>query len=464
LEYQYGSLQGLPTGTIRLLELLPGQVSEQIRCHLRIATVNDDFQALSYVWGTDPAIHPIEVENKLFYLRQNLFDGLIHVRNPIESQVFWADAICVNQEDSAERSSQVMLMSQIFGNATLVVAWLGTNPNYTDRLLRAPPVLVEHAAGSDTGHPNCVLQPSEPAYNMSELVTFLENEIPLLSHLISRPYWTRMWIVPEIVLARRLKLQYGQYRVTWDRLSSWWALIRTWDKEGFSARQATELSHYKLLMRLSALEHLENYREDYLRGESSKGATRQSFFDLITSNVFRQCTDPRDKIIPLLGLAWRLFGNGEETRVTLEYYKMSETQLYQHVIDICQISVTVDELLQLVRRASKVAESLLSEFTQLSTIKETTLIETRLTAEKARLTAEKARLDAELERLEVGTAPLKAESAKLKADVARLKADVALFEADVTRLEARVAGLKALSEAARDRLNSYIKAREVGEL
>ncbi|KAG5807705.1 hypothetical protein H9Q74_007679 [Fusarium xylarioides] len=37
----------------------------------------------------------------------------------------WIDAICINQDDIAERNSQVAMMSQIYGSARCVVAWLG---------------------------------------------------------------------------------------------------------------------------------------------------------------------------------------------------------------------------------------------------------------------------------------------------------------------------------------------------
>ena len=37
----------------------------------------------------------------------------------------WIDAICINQKDLAERSSQVAIMSEIHAKASVVNAWLG---------------------------------------------------------------------------------------------------------------------------------------------------------------------------------------------------------------------------------------------------------------------------------------------------------------------------------------------------
>lgn len=38
---------------------------------------------------------------------------------------FWADAICINQQDIKERTQQVQLMGQIYGSAETVYSWLG---------------------------------------------------------------------------------------------------------------------------------------------------------------------------------------------------------------------------------------------------------------------------------------------------------------------------------------------------
>ena len=37
----------------------------------------------------------------------------------------WIDSICVNQQDLKERSSQVLRMADIYGQAERVIAWLG---------------------------------------------------------------------------------------------------------------------------------------------------------------------------------------------------------------------------------------------------------------------------------------------------------------------------------------------------
>ncbi|PMD41897.1 hypothetical protein L207DRAFT_376642, partial [Hyaloscypha variabilis F] len=41
----------------------------------------------------------------------------------------WYDALCVNQEDNAERGHQVMLMRYIYYRADQTIVWLGESAN-----------------------------------------------------------------------------------------------------------------------------------------------------------------------------------------------------------------------------------------------------------------------------------------------------------------------------------------------
>lgn len=85
--YEYQPLEDEPHGTIRLLKLLPGKAPEQIACQLQQATVDEDFIAISYVWGTDPVTERISVNGQSFYVRQNLHQCLLHIRDESSEKV-----------------------------------------------------------------------------------------------------------------------------------------------------------------------------------------------------------------------------------------------------------------------------------------------------------------------------------------------------------------------------------------
>jgi hypothetical protein len=87
------------------------------------------YEALSYVWGNDEdnviTSQRIELNNHIFYITPNLHAALVNLRNHYLDRVLWVDAICINQEDIAEKSKQIQLMRKIYAQAGRVIIWLG---------------------------------------------------------------------------------------------------------------------------------------------------------------------------------------------------------------------------------------------------------------------------------------------------------------------------------------------------
>jgi hypothetical protein len=128
--YQYRPLKA--PHMIRLMTLLPGTFSSDIRVFLHTKRFEEhsksNFEALSYAWGT--TVDPVNIfVGKTGYhtlsVTQNLAEALPYLRYEKRPRVLWIDAICVNQQDLEERSSQVKRMPDIYSRATRVVVWLG---------------------------------------------------------------------------------------------------------------------------------------------------------------------------------------------------------------------------------------------------------------------------------------------------------------------------------------------------
>ena len=157
--YTYSAL---PTPTsIRLLKLRSDPAPE-IQCSLHLADLHDPprYDALSYIWGDprDPIFQTIapgqyrrryEVicDHRTIVVAENLYHALqklksMKSRKPTltdgstVSDYVWIDAICVNQQDTAERGSQVAVMDQIYVKSHRVIAWLGKMNQYTDRAVK----------------------------------------------------------------------------------------------------------------------------------------------------------------------------------------------------------------------------------------------------------------------------------------------------------------------------------------
>jgi hypothetical protein len=85
-----------------------------------------DYQALSYVWGQELALHPFRVnEGEMVFIRPNLFHALHRMRLESEPLHLWIDSICIDQANEKERNLQVQRMGDIFRQAKNVWIWLG---------------------------------------------------------------------------------------------------------------------------------------------------------------------------------------------------------------------------------------------------------------------------------------------------------------------------------------------------
>lgn len=185
--------------SVRLLELLPSE-SGPISCILWTATMNDlpDYTAVSYLWGDPRRTDTILVNDCLFTVRQNIWNLLDHIRREGYQGSLWIDAICINQSSNTERSSQVALMGDIYSKAASVLSWLGLgNSSIAQAMMQLPQMVVENQWTSEH---------------------WTEHFLIGMEGLLSRTYWTRVWIFQEFVLARELIVRCGNHWISAEML------------------------------------------------------------------------------------------------------------------------------------------------------------------------------------------------------------------------------------------------------
>lgn len=188
-------------GQIRLLRILPTSTNDDICCLLEHAELEDDrYICLSYMWGTDPATHTIRINGRSFMVRSNLYHFLQKARvkysltdlrhsdlggNDIIDTIFdplqdrlWIDAICINQSNDHERAQQVRMMADIYSSARSVLVHLGST-------IQIP------APANGEYLRDCINSTKDWPMNLCKQVSIV-------------PYWHRMWIVQEILLAKKV--------------------------------------------------------------------------------------------------------------------------------------------------------------------------------------------------------------------------------------------------------------------
>jgi hypothetical protein len=125
--YVYSPLPSV--NSIRLLCLRPGVSDEPISGYLII--IGDyvsapEYHSLSYCWGDVNDTTGLTCNGMLLTVTKSLYAGLHSLRKKVQSQLVWADAICINQDDILERNQQVSIMNQIYLRASRVYIWIGS--------------------------------------------------------------------------------------------------------------------------------------------------------------------------------------------------------------------------------------------------------------------------------------------------------------------------------------------------
>jgi hypothetical protein len=197
------------------------QAEGAISCRLERVRLSQNpvFFALSYAWGDGDTRKPLLVNGHPFRATQNLHNALSQIRqhaptlqkivrreSASESWTFqlWVDALCINQEDVDERSSQVPRMKDVYARAYNVLAWLGTTEEAS---LRADGYSLFLHEAFRLKRTDPLLEPTGP--KLSEYLNEWGEDRAYIElfmvpfQVTSLPWFDRVWVIQEYALARR---------------------------------------------------------------------------------------------------------------------------------------------------------------------------------------------------------------------------------------------------------------------
>ena len=340
---------------IRLLQILPGEPDDNLNCSLRVADLDDGgtvFTALSYTWGLDQSqeIRMFYINHQPFHIFANLHDFLCQLRARSCDHDLFADAISINQADVEEKNKQVALMGQIYTSADRVFEWLGREGDGSGELIDHLNVL--SSLFGKTCHrgqrvqedgPQALKPYHNPITNTLDhqlLQTMTGNNgIPgpavdiweTYLRLLKRPYWNRIWIVQELLLAQNeILLLCGDRLISWSVLSApadYKALID--DEDNLRAYKCTSFCKFSTIKAENKEQSLEALLSDF--GQMG-------------------CTDVRDRVFAFLGLL-----RGKHRRADLQpNYSITHKELFCKLVagiatkkDLLHFAVVYLDALQL---------------------------------------------------------------------------------------------------------------------
>jgi Heterokaryon incompatibility protein (HET) len=108
-------------GHVRLLSLLPGPGKQTVCCELGQVRLYDlpEYEAISYCWGDLTDKVTIECNSVRIAVTKSFHGALRNFRYAARPRILWADAICIDQNNSQEKTHQVQLMREADGSGEL---------------------------------------------------------------------------------------------------------------------------------------------------------------------------------------------------------------------------------------------------------------------------------------------------------------------------------------------------------
>jgi hypothetical protein len=290
LPYQYSKLGA---NTIRLLRIRRGRAFEVVKCHFEEVPINNPgkYEAVSYVWGTDSEERSILIDGRPLAITRSAFDIIRRRRSVMFEQVIWIDQVCINQSDVAEKSSQIVMMKDIYRGAERVMAFLG--PASGARLVQSHVAELHHRSNG-MGLSAEVLR---EIYNTEPKKGRQWNA---LADFLGNPWFRRVWIIQEATFAKTLCLFYGDVCIDWEYLSRGAAVLQDQQVLGaFPPSDGLFLTYTRQnsVIGLNNIQTMLKFRGDVKdEGQITLGLVLRSCTSF-------DATDPRDKVYAVLGLA-----------------------------------------------------------------------------------------------------------------------------------------------------------------
>lgn len=325
-----------------ILDDTPGSPGQQMHPFQR-------YKALSYVWGDASDLQTIKLEGEAFLVTRNLMAALKTVRRAKEAVKFWIDAICINQADLEEKKTQIPLMGRIYQQAKsvwgqvlpsfdkaeslreLIVA-IGTAGVALEKDLWARGTNQGQASTEEAGQ----VERNTPGGSTPLIFTkhALEDyELPSETsplwqswrEFFASPYFRRIWIQQEFVLAKNLNLFLGDTLVDHKVLFTCMELMRRYSREyrgAYLHPEGVSISSQVFVVSAESapsigaplvLDHDAAYgiSAGYLAADrmlnerkAAEGSKQdRPLIDLLADYRDFCATEPRDMVFGLLGLA-----------------------------------------------------------------------------------------------------------------------------------------------------------------
>lgn len=307
----------------------------------------------------NPAQHGVDVINTdhLLHSSKHPWKTFAHNRNETEviesrrvktdadqtAEFVWIDALCINQADLKECAEQVKGMRGIYTTAKVVRVWLGTTlvtaegvprvfPDVKTRKLDAAfgrirltelghmPVVLSFLAqalrnerrsleeNGPTSVPGATVETEQGELRSVGFPQAYAPEWAILIGFLEQPWFHRVWIVQEVVMAQEAKVMMGDWEMRWEPFAR---AIDILEEARLSISRSLKVHGEEDLWKglpLLAIRYLGHIRQ--LPGRTNH------LLPLLNDSRQRKATKPADHVFAILGMASEVV-NPDPKRVDL---------------------------------------------------------------------------------------------------------------------------------------------------
>ena len=190
----------------RILTVYAGAENAPLRCSIT-NYAGEQYDALSWCWGDEPEDAFVQFLNpetkeptpERALIKPSLELALRSLRKNTEPQAFWVDALCMDLANKQERAGQVKIMNKIYRQARQVCIWLGQEDEQSGRAITFVKDHISNLRAFDQ-------------LTQDEVVA---EDWSAFGALMTKPWFSRRWIIQEIAYAKKATVCCGKRSVSW---------------------------------------------------------------------------------------------------------------------------------------------------------------------------------------------------------------------------------------------------------
>ncbi|KAL0936722.1 heterokaryon incompatibility protein [Colletotrichum truncatum] len=188
------------------------------------------YHALSYTWGSPFADEEPSSEDNLvtilvngceFDIFPNLHNALLWIRAHNSCDLYWVDAICINQKDTMERGIQVGIMDCIYKSAHRVDIWLGpvTEGHFPAEVSKLIHTMADNKRASSAYIRERAFLDND-ALKRYGLIAVSECVWYAFIAFFDRKWFNRVWVVQEVALSKDACVIWDDGFIPWETVAN----------------------------------------------------------------------------------------------------------------------------------------------------------------------------------------------------------------------------------------------------